>query len=219
MHSRARESVLRTVEAQHAPISIGALARSTGMHENTVRGHLEQLLADGYLRREREPRTAPGRPAWLWRATHSAGDAVYAGLATALAATVARGADPVGDAHAAGRAWGAEIAHRDGAEPAPTAPGTPEANTPGATNALDPGRTAVIAVMRAHGFDPVDVGTEVQLRRCPLLEAASRNPEVICAVHQGMIDGILLAQGAPAGSELRPFTAPGICTLRLPSTS
>ncbi|GAB6859433.1 helix-turn-helix transcriptional regulator [Microbacterium xylanilyticum] len=214
VHSRARESVLRTVEAQHAPVSIGALAQSTGLHENTVRGHLEQLLADGYVRRERErePRTGPGRPAWLWRATHSAGDAVYAGLATALAATVARSADPVGDAHAAGRAWGAEIAQRRGAaSPAPS-PGDASASQ-GA------GRAAVVAVMREHGFDPVDLGTEVQLRRCPLIEAATRNPEVICAVHQGMVDGILLAQGAPAGSELLPFTAPGICTLRLPSAS
>ncbi|GAA4480367.1 helix-turn-helix domain-containing protein [Microbacterium panaciterrae] len=211
MHSATRERVLRMVEAQHAPISIGALVAATGLHENTVRGHLERLHADGYVRREREPRTDPGRPAWLWRATHADRDSVYAGLATALATMVARAADPVGDAEEAGRAWGAEIA-RDTAEPTEPAAGIGPADA-------QTGRAAVITVMREHGFDPDDTGDVVLLRRCPLIEAATRTPEIVCAVHQGMIDGILSSHDAPGGSELLPFTSPGVCTLRLPSAS
>ena len=56
---------------------------------------------------------------------------------------------------------------------------------------------------------------EITLRQCPLLEAATRHPEVVCAVHRGMIDGVLETVGAGADVELIPFTGPGTCTLRL----
>src|SRR5699024_7768350 len=45
-----------------APVSTAALARATGLHENTVRGHLEQLLADGYVARVRARSSGRGRP-------------------------------------------------------------------------------------------------------------------------------------------------------------
>src|SRR5699024_4920287 len=55
-------SVLRTVESQRAPVSTATLARATGLHENTVRGHLEQLLADGYVARVCARSSGRGRP-------------------------------------------------------------------------------------------------------------------------------------------------------------
>src|SRR5699024_4471208 len=61
-HSSSRESVLRTVESQRAPVSTATLARATGLHENTVRGHLEQLLADGYVARVCARSSGRGRP-------------------------------------------------------------------------------------------------------------------------------------------------------------
>lgn len=190
------------IEAQSAPVSIAALATATGLHENTVRGHLEQLHADGYVRREREESAGRGRPAWLWHAVLATPESTYAGLTTALAVTIARtSADPVRDAAEAGRAWGEEIAA-----------GRTDA---GASTA----RAAVIDVMGEHGFAPDDTGDDVLLRRCPLIEAATRHPEIVCAVHQGMIDGILVARGESGGSELLPFTSPGVCTLRLRAAS
>ncbi|MRH28878.1 transcriptional regulator [Microbacterium sp. SYP-A9085] len=189
--------LLRMVEAQSVPVSTAALTAASGLHENTVRGHLEQLRADGYLRREREVSTGRGRPAWLWRAVNPEPVNAYAGLASALADTLARsGVDPVARARDAGRAWGAELA---------------------AARARDgrPAREEVVDVMREQGFAPTDAADVVLLRRCPLIEAAARHPDIVCAVHQGMIDGILRARGSDEQSTLVPFTAPGVCTLHL----
>lgn len=202
-HSGAREQVLRTVEAQRCPVSIAALGRATGLHENTVRGHLERLLADGHVTRSRAPAAGRGRPAWLWRPTRYGPASPYAALAGVLAGTIARtSADPAATALDAGRDWGAQLAE-DLPETVPPAPA----------------RTVVVEAMAAHGFAPEDDGERILLHRCPLLEAAARHTEVVCSVHRGLIAGLL--EGAPAHDgprpdvELIPFAAPGQCLLRL----
>ncbi|WP_165310904.1 hypothetical protein [Microbacterium protaetiae] len=70
-------------------------------------------------------------------------------------------------------------------------------------------------MMREQGFAPDGAGDEVVLRRCPLIEAASKHPTIVCAVHQGMIDGVLAAAGEQMDTRLIPFSAPGQCTLQL----
>ncbi|WP_394215241.1 helix-turn-helix transcriptional regulator [Brachybacterium vulturis] len=202
-HSRAREQVLRTVEAQRSPVSVAAISRATGLHENTVRGHLDQLLADGHVTRSRAAAEGRGRPAWLWRPTRYGPASPYAALAGVLAGTIARtSADPAATAHEAGRGWGGQLA-ADLPETAPPATA----------------RAVVTDAMAAQGFAPEDDGERIVLHRCPLLEAASRHTEVVCSVHRGLLAGLL--EGAPAldGArpevELLPFAAPGQCHLRL----
>jgi predicted ArsR family transcriptional regulator len=57
----------------------------------------------------------------------------------------------------------------------------------------------------------------VRLTRCPLLEAAHRHPDVVCAVHLGIVRGALDEQGAdPSGTALAPFAEPGACVLVVP---
>lgn len=204
-HSTAREQVLRAVEAQLSPVSVTALSRSTGLHENTVRGHLDQLLADGHVTRSRAAADGRGRPAWLWRPTQHGPASPYAALAGVLAGTIARtSADPAAAAHEAGRGWGAELAE-DLPEPARTAPA--------------PARALVMHAMAAQGFAPQEDGEQIVLHRCPLLEAADRHTEVVCSVHRGMIDGLLEGAAGTEGSrivaELIPFAAPGRCLLHL----
>ena len=49
----------------------------------------------------------------------------------------------------------------------------------------------------------------VRLTRCPLLDAAREHPEVVCAVHLGLVRGALDNLGRdPAGTELIPFAEP-----------
>lgn len=190
--------MLRLVEAQPGPVATAALATALGLHENTVRGHLEGLLADGYLTRERTGPLGRGRPAWAWAAaTPAEPRSAYAGLATALAHTLATSAaDPIAAARTAGLAWGAEIAA--------------ERDRPGSA------RETVVEAMGDHGFEPADLGDRIVLRQCPLLEAATAHPQIVCSVHQGLVDGILRTKGERGHSTLRPFTAPGECTLHLP---
>ena len=209
-HSASRERLLRLLEAQRVPTSLAAIVLATGLHENTVRGHLESLQRDGFVTRRRAEASGRGRPAWLWQAVRRDPSTPYAPLAGVLAATIMRtSADPVGDAREAGRQWGRELIATEADVDGPSRP----------TDATA-ARRRVVDLMREQGFapDPLDDHETVLLRRCPLIEAASRHPEVICAVHLGMVDGALESLGVrDAGPTLVPFSGPGECTLRVPA--
>ncbi|WP_336646693.1 helix-turn-helix transcriptional regulator [Microbacterium sp. USHLN186] len=199
-YSSTRERVLREVEARGSA-SLADLVAATGLHENTLREHLERLRQDGRLRRVRAEVRGRGRPAWRWSAPPADAIDPYAGLALALADSLAATApDPVGIARAAGEQWGDRIAAQH-----PDAIGAP--------------RTIVLDVMREQGFAPDDEGAEILLHRCPLLAAAARRADVVCAVHEGMIAGILRSRDATADATLLPFHTDGACALRIRTAS
>lgn len=214
-HSATRETLLRLVEAQTEPVTIAGLASMSGCHENTVRGHMQALWRDGFVGRELAPAAGQGRPSWLWHAAAPTPDSPYAGLAIALAeGLAATGAEAPDRARAVGEQWGRTLAAT-----------LPPAATP------DEARRTVLAVMQDQGFAPHAVASEtvandtdaskteahdIKLRRCPLVAAATHRPEIVCAVHLGMIAGALEGIGAQdAGSTLTPMSGPGECTLTL----
>lgn len=219
-HSATRETLLRLVEAQPESTTIAHLATLSGCHENTVRGHVHALWKDGFIGRVLAPTTGPGRPSWLWHATAPAADSPYAGLAIALAeGLAATGTEAPDRARAVGEQWGRTLA----------------ASLPPATTREEARRT-VLAVMQDQGFAPHSVapgdatpaqpGTvistdgpvahDIKLRRCPLVAAATHRPDIVCAVHLGMIAGALEGIGSQdAGSTLQPMSGPGECTLTL----
>ncbi|MGH3560252.1 MAG: hypothetical protein ACRDTN_00160 [Mycobacterium sp.] len=72
--------------------------------------------------------------------------------------------------------------------------------------------------MEEIGFAPSSepAGKPIALRRCPLLDAARRYPDVVCRVHLGIVRGALEAFGGePADGDLIPFAEPGSCRLEL----
>lgn len=186
---------------------------ASGLHENTVREHLAALIDRRLVRRHRADPSGRGRPAWLYElTTNDPAEALrggeYAGLASALAATIIRtSTDPAHVATIAGEEWGHELADARGAVPL------------GAAAAQD----QVLALLDALGFAPESVtapADAIRLTKCSLLQAAHRHPEVVCAVHLGIVRGALQEYGSdPTGSELLPFAEPGACLLVLPSTN
>src|SRR5699024_10851013 len=79
-------------------------------------------------------------------------------------------------------------------------------------------RRRVVRLLDQLGFAPASDAhaSRVELRRCPLLAAALRTPEVVCAVHLGLARGALGALHAqPDGTTLEPFALPGACLLHL----
>jgi len=203
--SPSRSALLETLKAQVEPVTLVALAQATGLHQNTVREHLDALVAQGLAAREPAPPAGRGRPAWLYRATATRhGDSEYAGLTAALAGAIHRtSAQPVDDAVAAGRSWGHELAHQRQSRPASTAV---EA------------RRQVVELLDDLGFAPeTDArARSVRLTRCPLLEAAHRYPDVVCGVHLGLAQGALEQYGAdPDRARLLPFAEAGACRLHL----
>ncbi len=204
--SPQRAIVLEALQRGDTAITAAALADELGLHVNTVREHLDALVERGLAARERGPVAGRGRPAWTYSpaAQHEPDPRVreYAGLAIALAGHIERtSADPVEDALAAGRAWGLEVAA-----------GQPK---PGSAVAA---RRRVVDLLDRMGFQPEadERALRLSLHRCPLLDAATRSPGVICSVHLGMARGVLEALGADTlHTRLDPFAEPGACRLVL----
>ncbi|MGL3149992.1 helix-turn-helix transcriptional regulator [Microbacterium sp. A82] len=202
-HSPTRERLLRAIE--RLPDALTAeLVEATGLHENTVRGHLERLRADGYIRREQDRAAGRGRPAWRWRAVEPTGLSAYAGLAATLAGALGQASStPSAAARKAGITWGSQLV----ADRSTSAAGRDSHDAAA--------RALVVDVMREQGFGPEDDGAIVRLHTCPLLAAAAGNTAVVCAVHEGMVEGIARANGADLESSLTPFADDGACVLRL----
>jgi len=176
------------------------------MHANTVREHLEGLVQRGLATREMTPPAHRGRPSWRYSPALDVLDPDprvrdYAGLTSALAGQIARSStNPQKDAIAAGREWGRMLT---------------QGKTPvGARSA----RQGAIDLLSDLGFDPVanSSRSKVRLRRCPLLDSAQEQPEIVCVVHLGMVRGVLEALGGDASqTELTPFAEAGACLLTL----
>jgi predicted ArsR family transcriptional regulator len=217
--SAARAGILGLLIDQPEPCTVAALSALTRQHPNTIREHLNALVDDRLAARTGDPGRRRGRPAWLYSTTPEVGSEPgareYAGLASALAAHIARTSRHTrADAIEAGRMWGRELVRRSSGRDGPV-PGA--AVAPSAVAA----RRVVVTLLDELGFAPspdARVGV-VKLRRCPLLEAAHQHPEVVCAVHLGIVRGALDELGADPGrterTALQPFSEPGACRLEL----
>jgi predicted ArsR family transcriptional regulator len=189
-------------------MTLAGLSAVTSLHPNTLREHLESLESRGSVRRRRADPSGRGRPAWLYESTGTSTAsraAEYAGLATALASVIARHSpDPRGEALEAGRNWGHALGN---------AKGLPHGR--GAASV----RRGVVALLADLGFSPEPSAraTSVRLTRCPLLNAARAEPDIVCSVHLGIVRGALQEWGADSqNAELLPFSEPGACKLLLP---
>lgn len=204
--SRAQSRVLTALEGERRPVTLSDLSQVTGLHANTLRDHLDALESAGRVLRRSAAPTGPGRPRTLYQPVPpgQAGRSEYAGLAAALASTIHRTSrDPRADAAEAGEQWGRELA---GDRERPTGSGDAAA------------RHEVVTLLDEIGFAPESDAedTTARLTRCPLLDTARRYPDVVCAVHLGIVRGALAEYGAdPSQAALHPFAEPGACRLHL----
>ena len=217
------------------PVAAAELAERMGLHPNTVRLHLDQLIGAGLAERRTEHRSGPGRPRLLFAARphgtasreESAGGGDVEGyktLAGILAGQLARpGAGGPSGAVDAGRAWGHSLpaAWRSPA----TAPGQrPTGDALAGPGVAGQGGTAdeatglLVQLMDRLGFAPSlpAPGGPVELHRCPFSDVAAEQPEVVCGVHLGLMEAVLEDLDAPLhAARLEPFAAPGVCRAHL----
>jgi predicted ArsR family transcriptional regulator len=183
------------------------LSTETGLHENTVRSHLEGLERANAVVRTLAPTRTRGRPAWLYVAAQHRDPSEATAFVSALVGALRQeSAAPKRVAVSAGRVWGAAV----GLERRPADP------------TVVARRTWVLETLAALGFEPQDSNPQdsdtlsIRITRCPLLEAARADPDMVCSVHLGMVRGALHAAGLPeTGVRLRPFHEPGACRLEL----
>ncbi len=206
--SPARERVLRTlIELGPQPVTLNEVAASLGGHPNTSRQHLDILVEDHLVDAIPIPRSTPGRRPLGFSITDSGREALaspsasneYRELVGAFATyLVDSGAES--DARSIGEMWGKNRSHpMDGDDPV----------------------DALVEMLDILGFDPARTSTEageaVVLRTCPLINMISGDPEVMCELHQGMIDGVMQTVGASEGVKLIPFHSEHGCRLEVSS--
>ncbi|USQ82070.1 helix-turn-helix domain-containing protein [Ornithinimicrobium faecis] len=224
------ERVLAALAEQAGPVTTSELVDVVALHANTVRAHLQELTAVGLVTMETLPPAGRGRPAHQYsitdqgRAVPRVNDpafAEYRGLTTAFATHLAaRSDDPSDEARDIGRAWGRHLATGEQTASEERTASDDKAASEEQPDGADPTRL-VMRLLARLGFTPVppaetSPGEGIALRTCPLLELAEEMPEVICQVHQGLVEGALDQYGSGATDvDLQPFVEPGACRLHL----
>ncbi|MQY18539.1 helix-turn-helix transcriptional regulator [Nocardia macrotermitis] len=202
-HGR-RGDVLSALRDSREPLSILDLAARLGVHANTVRFHLDALVSAGRAEQVTPERTGPGRPAQLFRVRPGmdpAGPRNYRVLAQILLTELETAADPGAHAIRAGQVWGRRM----------TSPDT-------ARSATD----ALLHALHDLGFDPQPDAADrnrIMLRHCPFLDLVEERPALVCAVHLGLMRGVLDARHAPVTVDrLEAFARPDLCLAHLTPT-
>ena len=184
------------------------LGRLLGLHPNTIRSHVEQLIQTGLARGTLGPTAGRGRPRVLYEAVTDVvtpNESGYRLLAQILAGYLATIEQPQAVAEGAGDAWGRYLTER------------PE---PFARVSAEEATQKVVRLFTDLGFLPEAVektgGRKILLHRCPFRQVAESNQKVVCAVHLGMLKGALSEMGAPLeATQLEPFVEPTLCVAHL----
>lgn len=186
-----RVRVLRAL-ARRGRAGVDELTSDLGGHPNTVRKHLDRLLADGEVERSSAGTHARGRPAYAFEVTRRgmaaladpADDPAAGGLLPALVDHLLTRPDGEAQARSIGVAWGRRLGDGSGS------------------------RERLRDLFTRQGFGPRREDPDLVLTTCPILAQAREHPEVVCRVHQGLLEG--------AGGEavLEPFSEPDGCRVR-----
>jgi predicted ArsR family transcriptional regulator len=162
--------------AEHGRASGGDLAQAADVHENTVRPHLQALVAAGVLETRPRPAAGPGRPGidYVLADDDALGDNDYLRLSELLGTALARMGPDEAQLRATGEDWGRYLAGR---------PGVGDA------------RRRVPAALTQLGFAVEVSGDEVTLSGCPCPLVSPDRPEVVCHLAAGVMAGALAATG------------------------
>lgn len=206
-----RTRLLELLRVAGGARSVRQLATELRLHPNSLREHLDQLVAAGLAERVSSPPTGRGRPPFRYRASPELDAAApYRELARVLADELRALPDPEVRAIAAGERWGRRaVASRSPAQGAGHVDGEPS----GAASLVE-----LMALLETNGFDPEQPvqGGPIRLRRCPFGQLAADRQGVVCGVHLGLMRGALEQLGAPFDAvRLEPFVEPSLCVAHL----
>ncbi|MBY8867127.1 helix-turn-helix transcriptional regulator [Streptomyces sennicomposti] len=214
-----RREVLDVLRAAGGPLGVAETAERIGVHPNTVRFHLDALVAEGLVERRSEsfsgpgrPRQGPGRPRTVYVPTPGmdrGGARGYRLLARMLLSRLAaQGPEARASAMETGREWGGVLVDPPQPRRRPTA---------------EEAAASLVALLDDLGFDPTPEGggadrppERIRLRHCPFLELAEEYDGLVCPLHLGLMQGALARLRAPlTATGLEPFATPDSCLARL----
>jgi predicted ArsR family transcriptional regulator len=188
-------------------VSVRELSTRLSLHPNTLRPHLRRLEEVGLVRAEVRKGSSVGRPQLLYAVLdrEPTGDRGPRLLAEILVGALT-GRREHERACRLAREWGQYLVLQGGP-------------TPGTKLPTRRNLAILQEAMAGAGFDPrfrrrSSRTVEVSLRECPLRELADGHRELICSVHQGLVEGMLGAlRPALRLAEFRPLVERGVCRL------
>jgi len=213
-----RARALALLQDAGRALGVGEVATKLRLHPNTARFHLDGLVDAGLVDRANEETGHPGRPRGIYTARPGAvraGQRSYHLLAEILTNYIAdREPRPSKAALQAGHAWGTRLAR----QATPIRRGAPAHRAGAAAQRVSAASATqqLVAVLDDVGFAPEVVnsrgGRKIELHHCPFREAAIEHQDVVCAVHLGLMQGVLSEIGAPiVADRLEPFVEPNLC--------
>ncbi|MET9852847.1 ArsR family transcriptional regulator [Streptomyces sp. NPDC006450] len=195
----SRRRLMTLLREADGLLGVDDMAAATGLSVATVRHHLATLTEAGLVTATASAGPGRGRPRLRYAAgrpdPEEEADTPFRELAQALAEAVGGGP---GASREAGLGWGRRLA------------------------GSGPAAERVFAAAARMGFAPGDApgpapGTRrILLHECPYRELARARPEVVCAVHQGVLDGLLESSGTTV--RLLPFIGSDLCAADLRTT-
>ncbi|MDD9371429.1 MAG: hypothetical protein PV358_15015, partial [Acidimicrobiales bacterium] len=176
---------------------------SLDLHPNTVRPHLERMRDVGLLAIETEARGSVGRPQHRYSL---APDAPSLGLEPATFPVLARMLLRVAAAGGLSRDHVVDAGREQGEADAIALALALDISTADAGTCVE----GLVARLDALGFDPAVAAEEEQatvaFAHCPFRELAEAHPEIVCALHQGLVEGIVDTLGGATVDAFHPLT-------------
>lgn len=179
---------------------VGVLAEEMGMHPNTIRGHLEELLSRDLVSITTVASGGRGRPSKVFHTRtpqHSMVTREYIGLVRTMAECLTEGDEE--KAREIGRLWARQT--HDGREV-----------QAGSTRSSQ--LSALITILRDLGFDPSypNPSGNISLNACPFTSVGVSAPSsVICALHAGFLEEL----SGGMMHRLVPYSRPSQCEIEL----
>ncbi len=202
-----RHRLYRHLRLSGRPVGIRELAIRLSLHPNTLRPHLRRLEEVGLVASQTQKGSTPGRPQTVYtvveREPPEGRD--YRLLADILLGLLS-GKRAKERAQALARDWGEYLVGRSASKPAARKPAGPD--------------LAVLQEALAEaGFDPrfrrrSSRTTEITLRDCPFRDLLDEHRELVCAVHRGLLEGMLGESKPPLRlAEFEPMAEGSTCRL------
>ncbi len=179
-----RYRLYRYLRLSGRPVSVRELSTRLSLHPNTLRPHLRRLEEAGLVASEVHRGATVGRPQVLFAALDREGregrDYRLLGEILASLLTNARQRER---AETIAREWGAYLVGRS-------------VPRPGARGPSGPNLAVLQEALAEAGFDPrfrrrSAKVVEISLRDCPFRDLLEEHRELVCAVHKGLLEGML----------------------------
>ena len=186
-----RYRLYRYLRLSGRPVSVRELAVRLSLHPNTVRPHLRRLEDAGLVASEvQRGSTSVGRPQAVFTALDREGreGRDYRLLADILAGLLT-GSRQRERAEEQAREWGAYLVGRS-------------VHRPGGRRPSGPNLAVLQEALADAGFEPRfrrrnARAVEITLRECPFRDLLDEHRELVCAVHRGLLEGMLGSSRPP----------------------